>query len=459
MVSGILKDMTVRAIRFALVLVLCFSFFSFESFLFAQEIQEPQDSAKEVLENRIKEVSQHIESVDAEIDTYRNQLESVRQEQIGLQQILNTMGAEEEELEAKITLTKNQILESTLTLQEIRDLTDEAETSIASHRYLLGEYIRDINRLEKMSAVEQLAGAKDAGSVFRQMSDLQKMLGSLEDSLDEVRWFRHGLREKRREFQTEQEELDELRQQILDQRRILAAQKKAQEELIAETKEEQEAFEKLLAEREALRKAFEQELFEYESQLKFILDPKVLPRPGSAPLSWPLDKVLITQMFGVKTGPHRIYKHGHSGVDFRGNGDPVYAMADGVIQGVGDTDVVCPAVSFGKWVFAKFDNNLAATYGHLSLISVRPGQRVKRGQLIGYSGNTGRSTAPHLHVTVYAAIDGEGNQVVQVEGRESRTCRGKILVQPRAPRNAYLDPLDYLPLTTKQMYKPGVLDD
>ena len=131
-------------------------------------------------------------------------------------------------------------------------------------------------------------------------------------------------------------------------------------------------------------------------------------------------------------------------------------MADGVVQGAGDTDLACRGASFGKWVLLDFDNNLAATYGHLSIISVKKGQKVKRGQLIGYSGNTGRTTAPHLHVSLYAGIDANGKSPVEVKGKESLACAGKILVQPRAAVDAYLDLLDYTPTTTNANFKAGV---
>ena len=153
--------------------------------------------------------------------------------------------------------------------------------------------------------------------------------------------------------------------------------------MLRETQHQESQYQSLIAEREALRKAFEQEVREYESKLVFLLDPDRLPARGSGALSFPLDKIVVTQLFGAKTGPHRTYAHGHSGTDFRANSDPVYAMADGVILGVGDTDQACRAASFGKWVLVKFDNNLAATYAHLSVISVSAGQRVSRGQIIG----------------------------------------------------------------------------
>jgi murein DD-endopeptidase MepM/ murein hydrolase activator NlpD len=196
---------------------------------------------------------------------------------------------------------------------------------------------------------------------------------------------------------------------------------------------------KILKEQLAKKTALEQEVRNYESQLKFILDPSKLPNAGV--LSWPLDDVYVTQLFGKTVAAKRLYASGsHSGVDFRASvGTPIKAMADGIILGTGDTDTTCPGASFGKWILIEHNNGLSSAYGHLSLIKVSSGTKVSRGEIIGYSGATGHVTGPHLHVTIYAS------SAVKVETLPSKSCSGKTLTQPIAAVNAYLDPMYYLP--------------
>jgi murein DD-endopeptidase MepM/ murein hydrolase activator NlpD len=123
----------------------------------------------------------------------------------------------------------------------------------------------------------------------------------------------------------------------------------------------------------------------------------------------------------------------------------VYAVASGTVEGTGDTDQTCYKASFGKWVFIRHNNGLASAYGHLSLIKASEGQTVSKGQLIGYSGNTGRSTGPHLHLTIYASRGTDGEEGARVTSKPSVSCPGKNFRQPMAPISAYLDPLLYLP--------------
>jgi hypothetical protein len=87
----------------------------------------------------------------------------------------------------------------------------------------------------------------------------------------------------------------------------------------------------------------------------------------------------------------------HEGVDFAvPQGTPVYAAADGVVTGAR------PNGGYGNWIRIDHADGAATVYGHLSRFAPRlkPGASVVRGELVGFSGNTGRSTGPHLHFEV-----------------------------------------------------------
>ena len=106
--------------------------------------------------------------------------------------------------------------------------------------------------------------------------------------------------------------------------------------------------------------------------------------------------------------------------------------------GAGDTDKTCQGASYGKWILIEHDNGLSTLYAHLSLIKVSEGQIVTTSQLIGYTGNTGYSTGPHLHFTVYAS------QGVKVGSLKSKVAGCGTYYLPLASPNSYLNPLNYL---------------
>jgi murein DD-endopeptidase MepM/ murein hydrolase activator NlpD len=77
-------------------------------------------------------------------------------------------------------------------------------------------------------------------------------------------------------------------------------------------------------------------------------------------------------------------------------GTPIYAAADGVVTGAK------PNGGYGNWIRIDHADGIATVYGHLSRFAprIKPGVRVSRGELVALSGNTGRSTGPHLHFEV-----------------------------------------------------------
>ena len=104
----------------------------------------------------------------------------------------------------------------------------------------------------------------------------------------------------------------------------------------------------------------------------------------------------ITSGFGWRT--HPIYKtqEFHQGMDFSAEqGTPIYATGDGVIS---EADNL--AQGYGNHVVINHGFGYQTLYGHMSRIACRAGQKVLRGQLIGYVGSTGLSTAPHVHYEV-----------------------------------------------------------
>jgi murein DD-endopeptidase MepM/ murein hydrolase activator NlpD len=110
---------------------------------------------------------------------------------------------------------------------------------------------------------------------------------------------------------------------------------------------------------------------------------------------------ILTSGFGYRSDPLTHGRGVHQGVDIAAaSGQPVRASADGIVMRATDQ-----GSGLGKAVFLAHGFGLTTRYGHLSRIEVKPGQRVKRGDVIGRVGSTGRSTGPHLHYEV--RLDGD----------------------------------------------------
>lgn len=115
---------------------------------------------------------------------------------------------------------------------------------------------------------------------------------------------------------------------------------------------------------------------------------------ASVPSIWPVAGE-VTDTFGGRRNPFGGGSEFHSGQDIRApRGTPVYAAANGVVTLAGTQN------GYGNIVVIDHGNGLMTRYGHLSKIEATLGQEVKRGELVGEVGSTGRSTGPHLHYEV-----------------------------------------------------------
>ncbi len=123
------------------------------------------------------------------------------------------------------------------------------------------------------------------------------------------------------------------------------------------------------------------------------------------PTLWPVSggKGNITAVFGPEEQPFTHAFRLHNGVDIAWSpGTPVLATANGKVQAV-----AFEPNGLGNRVDVRHSYGFTTVYGHLSRIAVRQGQTVSRGQIVGYVGNTGLSTGPHLHYEVHI-----GTQIV-----------------------------------------------
>ncbi|MFM7349777.1 MAG: M23 family metallopeptidase [Erythrobacter sp.] len=123
-------------------------------------------------------------------------------------------------------------------------------------------------------------------------------------------------------------------------------------------------------------------------------------QPGiSVPSRMPLEGATLTSNFGMRVHPVLGGRRQHTGIDLAApTGTPVYATADGIVSRADWFG------GYGLYISLEHGASMQTRYGHLSRLAVASGDAVKKGDLIGYVGSTGRSTGPHLHYEV--RVDG-----------------------------------------------------
>jgi len=226
------------------------------------------------------------------------------------------------------------------------------------------EYIAEL-KAEADALVVELKGLRDEAQVKRD---------AVETLLDEQEELRAYLESQRAAFIRQQEENERLQQQLRNRVLNLFQKKEAAEE-------REEAERRRKAAEEAAKAGQGSSL-------------------GKGYLSFPTKVPYKTSSFGMRVHPIYGYARLHAGTDLRAYcGTPIYAAATGTVEwatyqpGYGNQVLIDHGYIGGK--------SLITNYNHLSRYAVRSGQKVARGDLLGYSGNTGSSTACHLHFETY----------------------------------------------------------
>lgn len=398
----------------------------------------------EELKSNLDSLSLQIKALDAEIKSYNKKISQTQGEAKTLKDALAKLEARRVGLSKDIAYTQLRIKQAEDNIYFTKNKINDTESVLERTKAALAESLRtlvhnDTSLPRYVTALANGARLSDTIDISKRNQDVSAAINEKAQTLIDTKT---SLALEKATFEARKNKLVVLNNTLNDQKQLIVQTSKDKTDLLTETKNKESAYQKLVSERKAKKTALESEMLDVEAKLKTAVDVSKLPKYGSGALKYPVDNVIITQYFGntpfASKNPQVYNGSGHNGIDLGVKiGSPIYASASGVVLGVGNTDAACAGVSYGKWVLIKHQNGLTTLYAHLSLPQVKEGDTVTTRQQIALSGNTGYSTGPHLHFTVYAS------DAVQITNYVSKVC-GTNMRMPIAPRAGYLNPLSYL---------------
>lgn len=397
----------------------------------------------EEIEEKIELRNSDIDRLEREISQFQQQITSIGREKQTLENEIEILELSERKLNTDIQLAETKIALAEATINSLQAEIGVAERKINLNKDAITGTLQAVQKQSDDSLVEAILRHENLSEYWGQQDTLFAFQSSVSTSIDELARLRAELENKKVSQQTLRSQEVALQGELQAKAGLVIANKAEQARILSVTENKESEYQRLLAERKQRKEAFEAEIRELESQLNLNVDPGAIPSAAPGVLAWPVDNVYITQYFGntaFATSNPQIYSGGgHNGIDLGvGIGTSVKSAASGVVVGTGNTDLVCPNASYGQWVLVRHNNGLSTLYAHLSQINVSQGQVVGRGEVVAYSGNSGYSTGPHLHFTVYAS-DG-----VKVSTMPSRACGGRNYTLPLADQSGYLNPLSFL---------------
>lgn len=406
-----------------------------------------QSSEIERLENEINNRTNRIVEIDAEIAKFEAELAQVGGEKRTLQSAIAKLEIERKKVNSEISKTETLISSTDLEISKLALEITRTETDINKTKDAVSAIIRQEYQSGHSNLVELLLGQEHLSQFWSRLDAHQNIREMLSSKVEELNTYQEIVTGKRSSSEGKRNELSSLKNQYTGQNEVLANNREEQAKLLEVTKSEEQNYQQLLASKQEVREQVLKEMRDFESKLQFILDPATVPSAGTAVFAWPLDNIIITQYFGgTEFAARNAAAYGgrayHPGVDFGApSGTAIKAPLSGTVRATGNTDLVPGCYSWGKWTLLDHANGLSTLYAHQSAISVSPGQSVSTGEIIGYVGNTGFSTGPHLHFTVYAK---DGVNVRKFNEIKTSTSCGPAS-SPFAAVDAYIDPMLYLP--------------
>ena len=397
------------------------------------------------IQQQINEHNAQIEALNKEIAEFEAQLQSTTKEKNTLQNKVSQLDLQRKQLNTSISITRNQIGKTELQIRQLQNGIDDAQGTIELNQAALGESLRSLDRAERQSLALTILSSDTVTEAWQDVDAIASLQGAVRQDIQLLNEQKRTLSESKVSEEEKRAELVVQQQKLVTQQGSLDATRRAQNDLLQQTKSQESEYQRILAEKQAAKAQFEAALSDLQEDFQRVLNPSEIPTVGKGILRWPVDNVRVTQYFGntafAASGAYN--GKGHNGIDLGISiGTPLKAALSGIVLGTGNTDATRGCYSFGKWVMIRHNNGLSTMYAHLSDIKVTEGQSVATGQLIGYSGDTGYATGPHLHFGVYVT---SVTEIIRLGSATNRTsaCSNVVMPVPRS-QSGYLNPLNYL---------------
>lgn len=362
------------------------------------------------IKNELSDITAQKKEAEAKLAAIRSDLSKAKEQAALIQeQILLT----EQEINASQAMLDAYDLQIADKEREIAELERREEEQYR-------EFYQQVRWMEETGGVSYLSILFEAKS-FADMLDYTMLIGDIMDysnriieqleatqaELDLARGALQADRDAQAAVQSELEgRLDELDQKRDEQQKLLNQIAASESEYAKEAKELADSEAKINKELKEAEKKYAAQLAALEAQQNANINMT------SGDWYWPLPgRYKISSLFGNRADPFTGRRDNHTGTDIPApGGTPIYAAKDGIVTTVNANRY---ASSYGYYCIISHGSGYATLYAHQNQVPiVKEGQTVKKGQVIGYVGSTGRSTGNHLHFEL--RVNGVRNDVLKL---------------------------------------------
>ncbi len=373
------------------------------------------------LQQMIEAKSNEMKQIESQKQALQDKLDQIGQSKTSLSKEVQSLNYQISQLNLQIQANQLASRQLALEIQSSNEDIQNTQSEIVQRKEVIAKLMVELEQADGENSLFTILGGSTLSDSFRKVNEMYTLNQSLVDSLSRLANLQDSLSRKiteasRKKIQKQQEEAN-----LTNTQSILQDQKQTKNVVLAETKSQEQIYQDQMLQLDEQQLQISQVIEGIESKLRASFNPKLLPTAVHTVLSFPVENAIITQGYGYTKFAARAYRTDfHTGIDFGVSvGTPVYAASDGVIVRADNNDQGVAKwrhYQYGKYIVIGHANNLSTLYAHLSKQVVSAGDIIKRGQIIGYSGNTGYATGPHLHFGVYYTPELEFKSVPPAHG-------------------------------------------
>ncbi len=350
----------------------------------------------DALEAENAEIQKKIDGIQSQYDAAYSDMEDMVAHKDAIDQEMTL-------LNSKIEITNAQIAAYGQLIADTQEDLEKAQEALQEMSRQHRDRVRVMEEEGTLSYWEVIFQANSFTDLLDRLTMVEEIQAADRRRVEEMRIAADIVNATQRNLETEKTSLEETRTQMAADEEALKAKRAQSDALLVELEKKAEEFEILLAESEVLQEELMQEIAQKETELE---DAKYdeylakLAREGDNPpsgegVTWitPVSGFRLTSPFGMRLHPVLKYYRMHNGVDMAyATGTPIYATRAGKV-----TKAAYQKGGAGNYISINHLDGFSSIYMHMTHYVVSAGQTVSQGQLIGYVGNTGISTGPHLH--------------------------------------------------------------
>ena len=362
-------------------------------------VQAAAASSAEI-QKQINGLKDQKKEIQKQIDSIQRQYDDNFGEMVDIVTRKETIDQEITLLNSKIEATNAQITAYGQLIADTQEELDAAETELRELSQKHRERVRAMEEGGTLSYWEVIFQANSFMDMLDRINMVEEINASDRSRIEQMRIAADIVDAARLNLEAEKESLEQTREELAEDQAALEIKRTESDDLLYELEQKAEEFQVLMDESEALQEELMQEIAQKEVELKEAKYDEYLAKlalqgenpPSNASWLMPTSGRL-TSPFGMRIHPVLGYARMHNGIDLAAaQGTPIYATRAGKV-----TTCSYQAGGAGNYVSINHLDGFSSIYMHMTHYVVSPGQNVSQGQLIGYVGNTGLSTGPHLH--------------------------------------------------------------